>query len=180
MLSVTQLARACGLSRSTVLYYESIGLLPRPPRSQGNYRRYGDAHLARLRQIGTYRDSGLKLADIRILLAQAGDGDGAAAVLRRRLAEIGAEIERLKGQQQAICGLLRYRGSTSRRRIMTKDKWIEIMRAAGLTQADRHRWHAEFEKAAPEDHQTFLEYLKIPSDEISAIRAECRTGGPRT
>ena len=56
MLSVTQLARVCGLSRTTVLYYESLGLLPAPPRSQGNYRQFGDKHLSCLRQICCYRE----------------------------------------------------------------------------------------------------------------------------
>jgi MerR family regulatory protein len=61
MLSVTQLAHACGLSRTTVLYYESLGLLPAPPRSKGNFRQFGDKHLSCLRQICSYRSSGLKL-----------------------------------------------------------------------------------------------------------------------
>ncbi len=38
MLTVTRLARRCGLSRSTVLYYESVGLLRASARSPGNYR----------------------------------------------------------------------------------------------------------------------------------------------
>ena len=38
-LSVTRLAKSCNLSRSTVLYYESIGLLTRPRRSPGNHMR---------------------------------------------------------------------------------------------------------------------------------------------
>jgi len=34
-LTITKLARACGLSRTTVLYYESVGLLRPPRRSRG-------------------------------------------------------------------------------------------------------------------------------------------------
>ena len=41
MWTVTKLARHCGLSRGTLLYYESIGLLKLPVRSAANYRRYG-------------------------------------------------------------------------------------------------------------------------------------------
>src|SRR5271169_1883139 len=101
MLSVTQLARSCGLSRTTVLYYESLGLLPASSRSQGNYRQFGDKHLSCLRQICSYRSAGLKLADVRTLLAEP-KREEAAAVLKRRLAEIGAEVERLKQHQRAI------------------------------------------------------------------------------
>ena len=48
MLTVSQLARLCGLSRTTLLYYESIGLLPPASRSNANYRRYSAEDLERL------------------------------------------------------------------------------------------------------------------------------------
>ena len=170
MLSVTQLARACGLSRTTVLYYESLGLLPAPPRSQGNYRQFGDKHLSCLRQICCYRGAGLKLADIRTLLGEPKQAE-AAVVLQRRLAEIAVEIERLKEHQRAILRLLEHRTTFVRRKDMNKDKWIAIMKAAGFADDDMRKWHKEFERAAPEDHQEFLEYLKIPKAEVDRIRA---------
>ena len=67
-LTVANLARACKLSRSTLLYYESIGLVPRPRRTAGNYRAYTAKDVERLRQICVYRDAGVPLADIRSLL----------------------------------------------------------------------------------------------------------------
>ena len=87
-LTVTQLARACHLARSTVLYYESIGLLARPRRTPGNYRAYTEKDLGRLRQICAYRDAGLELGDIRSILDA--PHTEAAAVLRRRLLELSA------------------------------------------------------------------------------------------
>src|ERR1019366_9975140 len=139
MLSVTQLARACGLSRSTVLYYESLGLLPAPPRSQGNYRQFGDKHLRCLRQICRYRSAGLKLADVRALLGEPERAE-ATAVLTRRLAEIGVDIERLKEHQRAILRLLEHR-DTFRRKDMNKEKWVAIMKAAGFAEDDMRKWH---------------------------------------
>jgi MerR family transcriptional regulator, thiopeptide resistance regulator len=174
MLNVTELARGCGLSRSTVLYYESIGLLKPAARTAARYRRYSEREAERLRQICVYRDAGLKLADIRALLDRPAVGD-AAAVLQRRLAEIGSEIERLRGHQRSILSLLRNKARFRRREMMTKEKWVSIMRASGFTEADMHRWHAEFEKAAPEDHQEFLVYLKIPAEEVTKIREWSRT-----
>ena len=50
MLTVTKLAKSCNLARSTVLYYESIGLLRPPRRSDGNYRVYASQDLDRLRR----------------------------------------------------------------------------------------------------------------------------------
>src|ERR1035441_4730798 len=93
-LTVTRLARSCNLARSTVLYYESIGLLTRPRRSAGNYRVYSEKDLDRLRQICTYRDAGVALSDIRFIL-DAPKSD-AAAVLRRRLTELRPRSGRLR------------------------------------------------------------------------------------
>ena len=60
--------------------------------------------------------------------------------------------------------------------MITKDKWVSIMEAAGFTEQDMHRWHAEFEKSAPEEHQEFLQFLHIPPDEIRSIREWSRKG----
>lgn len=168
MLTVTLLAKSCGLSRSTVLYYESIGLLRAAGRSAANYRRYTEKDAARLKQICTYRDAGLKLTDIRALLDRP-DNDP-TSVLKRRLAELNTEIERLRDHQQQILKLLRAKSSLWRTKDMTKDKWVAIMKAAGFKDDDMRRWHKEFEKSAPADHQEFLEYLHIPTEEIGRIR----------
>jgi len=171
-LTVTRLARACGVSRTTVLYYESIGLLKPVRRSAGNYRLYGDKDLERLRQVCFYREAGLKLGDIRSILDRA-HGD-AAAVLQRRFVELGVEIERLRDHQRSIARLLENSNKLRRMRMVTKDKWVEVMRAAGFSEEQMRRWHMEFEKAAPAEHQEFLEFLHIPAEEVSRIRAWSR------
>ena len=50
--------------------------------------------------------------------------------------------------------------------MVTKEKWTSIMRAAGFSEEDMRRWHKEFEKSAPQEHQEFLEFLHIPPAEI--------------
>jgi DNA-binding transcriptional MerR regulator len=174
MMTVSALARRCGLSRSTLLYYEAHGLLRRPPRTASNYRAYGEDDLRRLEQVGRYRKLGLSVPEIAALLG--GKHEGARAILERRLAAIDAEIEALRGHQRAILGLLQRTRRLRRDEMITKDKWVEIMRAAGLSEADMHRWHVEFEKAAPAEHQEFLEFLRIPKDEIAKIREFSRKG----
>lgn len=168
MLSVTELARACGLSRGALLYYESIGLLRPAARTAANYRRYGDKDVAHLREICVYRNAGVPLADIRRILARPG-GD-AAAVLHRRFAELDREIERFRDHQRQILKLLCSKRSIERTDMITKEKWVAIMKSAGFSEADMKRWHAEFEKSAPEEHQEFLEFLHIPAEEVRSIR----------
>jgi MerR family transcriptional regulator, thiopeptide resistance regulator len=167
-MTVSRLARRCGLSRSTILYYESIGLLNPARRTAANYRGYSDWDLARLQQICVYRNAGLKLEDIVALLD--GPETNAAAVLKRRLLELDAEIETKRRHQHAILMLWKNETSRERNEDMTKEKWTSIMRSAGFTEADMRRWHSEFEHSAPEDHQQFLEYLHIAADEIRSIR----------
>ena len=172
-LTVTRLARECRLSRTTLLYYESIGLLPKPRRTPGNYRSYTSNDVERLRQICIYRDAGVPLKEIRAILD--GPRDGAAAVLRRRMLELSGGIQRLR-EQQLMCARLLSRSRQLRSTPMiTKEKWTAIMRAAGLTEADMHRWHAEFEKSAPEEHQEFLEFLHIPAADLKRIREWSRS-----
>jgi DNA-binding transcriptional MerR regulator len=167
-LTVTRLARNCNLARSTVLYYESIGLLARPRRSAGNYRVYSEKDVDRLRQICTYRDAGLMLADIRSVL-DAPKSD-AAAVLRRRLTELNASMERLREHQQAIARLLKTTEKFRRLPVVTKEKFTAVLRASGFTEEDMRRLHTEFESNAPDEHQEFLEFLHIPEAEIRSIR----------
>ncbi len=174
-MTVTELARRCGLSRTAVLYYESAGLLPPPPRTAGNYRRYGESHLERLNRIRGYREAGLTLSDIRGLLDAKGGSD-ATVVLERRLAGITTEIERLRSHQRSILQLLKTKQSFRRFKMLTKDKLVSIMRAAGLTDDDMNKFHVEFERSAPSEHQEFLEFLKIPAEEIGQIRERSRKG----
>jgi DNA-binding transcriptional MerR regulator len=70
MLTATKLARRCGVSRTALLYYESIGLMPPPQRAGGNYQCYSESDAERLRAIRTYRNAGLTLDDIRAILRQ--------------------------------------------------------------------------------------------------------------
>lgn len=171
MWTVSKLAQRCGLSRGTLLYYESIGLLKAPARSAANYRRYGEGDLRRLQQICAYRHAGLTLDDIRTILDRR--ETDAVAVLQRRLMALDGEIETLRAHQRAILKLLKS-DSMRRKQMMTKEKWVSIMKASGLTEQEMHRWHAEFEKAAPEEHQEFLEFLHIPAAEIQSIRKHSR------
>ena len=168
MMTVSKLASVCGLSRTTVLYYESQGLLKPAVRSDSNYRVYGEREVERLRQIRVYRGVGMSVREIRTVLA--GPQNDVASALKRRLAEVDKEIETLRGHQQAILKLLQIKSIRKKDRKMTKDKWVAVMQAAGFTEEDMHRWHREFEKSAPRDHEEFLQFLHIPEKEVAAIR----------
>ena len=72
-LTIGDLGKATNTKVETVRYYERIGLLPKPPRSTGNYRTYGAAELNRLSFIRRARDLGFSLDQVRALLSLSDD-----------------------------------------------------------------------------------------------------------
>jgi DNA-binding transcriptional MerR regulator len=66
--SIGKLCKASGLSRSTLLYYDSLGLLSPTQRTASNYRCYSEEDMARLEQICIYREAGVPLGQMKELL----------------------------------------------------------------------------------------------------------------
>ena len=170
MYSISGLAKRFGLSRSTLLYYDSIGLLPPAARTASGYRQYDERDLRRLEQICLYRQTGLALAEIKRILDPA--GGEVAGVLEKRLAELNQEIGRLRQQQEVLVRILENREARSTPPILNKAAWVALLRASGVTETQMHRWHREFEKMSPEAHHGFLASLGIPPDEIARIRED--------
>jgi DNA-binding transcriptional MerR regulator len=77
---IEDLSHLSGTTVRTIRAYTDRGLLPRPER-RGRANVYGDAHLARLRQIADLLDRGYTLASIRELLAAWDAGTGLGGVL---------------------------------------------------------------------------------------------------
>lgn len=171
MLTVGRMARRFGLSRSTLLYYDSIGLLSPSARSPKGYRLYGDDDVARMERISVLRAAGLPLADIaRVLEADRGV---LAERLEARLRSLNAEIRDLRVRQHRIADLLRSDAALAEGRVLDKERWVAILRATGLDEDGMRRWHEEFERSSPEGHRDFLESLGLPDDEIDRIRRSC-------
>jgi MerR family transcriptional regulator, thiopeptide resistance regulator len=172
MYTVGQVARRFRIARSTLLYYDAIGLLPPSRRSAANYRLYSDRDIERMERIDLYRRAGLPLESIRELLRTG--ADSAAAVLERHLIDVGRQIDALRTQQQVIVRLLSTDKTLMRRGGMNKERWIALLSTAGLDREAMNRWHAEFERTSPAAHAAFLEWLGITPAEIVRIRALSR------
>jgi len=174
-MTISVLARKHGLSRSTLLYYDRIGLLQAGGRLAHGYRHYTAADDARLRQICLYRRTGLPLAEIRRLLGR--PRQDLAAALERQLHEVVDEVDGLRKRQRLIVELLKQRRLLDRIKNLSKDKWVALLRASGFGDEDLARWHRDFEKTDPDYHQRFLEFLNLPADQIAAVREHSRRGG---
>lgn len=177
MWTIGRLARRHGLSRSTLLYYDSIGLLAPSGRSAAGYRLYTDGDDQRLAAVCVYREMGLTLAEIREIVDASGD-DATTRVLERRLEELNRSIAAHREQQRVVLALLKNRHRFAGARALDKQRWIEILRATGLGEEEMDRWHREFERLSPEAHQDFLESLGIEPDEVRLIRAYSRSRPP--
>lgn len=86
MLQIGALAARTGTSPDTVRYYERLGLLESPRRSEGGYRLYGKEDIGRLQFIRRAKRLGLSLEEVRGLLGLAQRGE--CRPLRRQVAEL--------------------------------------------------------------------------------------------
>lgn len=171
LLTIGQLAKRCGISRTTLLYYEKLGLIAPASRSEAGYRRYSAREVARVEQVRQYRATGLALDTIAALLA---DGDR-PSLIRQRLDDIQRDIARLREQQALLVRLLS--DKTALEPAMDKQRWTALLRGAGVDDAAMARWHALFEQQAPAAHQAFLLTLGLGADEMEHIRSWARQIG---
>ncbi len=98
--TISQVASEVGVRPDTIRYYERVGLLPSPDRSPNGYRAYGEEDVERLRFIRGAQRFGLKLRDIRELLAIRDRGvcpcGHTAELVKKRLADLDAQLANLK------------------------------------------------------------------------------------
>jgi MerR family transcriptional regulator, thiopeptide resistance regulator len=167
-LFISSLARSFGLSRSTLLYYDRLGLLRPSGRTGAGYRCYTEKDRRRLQRLCLLREAGLTLKDIRTVLSSG--GKPGARLLEQRLRAIGADVLGLKNQQRLLAGMLRRVAAGTPPPAVDKQLWIEMLRAAGMDQSAMNRWHVEFERRAPEGHREFLVSLGLPPMEVERIR----------
>ncbi len=170
--TITKLARLYGLSRSTLLYYDRVGLLSPRGRTSSGYRLYSEEDVERLDRICSLRQTGLSLEDIRSVLRS--EVKSCADLLRRRLIQIGEEILALKAKQRLLSTMLKGMDLEEGPPAVDKEMWKEMLRAAGMDEEAMDRWHAEFEHRAPEAHHRFLLSLGIPETEARRIREGSR------
>jgi len=116
--SIGDLCRETAVKVTTIRYYESIGLLAEPPRSEGGRRVYGEAHLRRLNFIRHARDLGFEIGALREMLALSDKPDLSCArvdaLARQHLEAVEDKIVRLELLRSELARMIR---SCSRGRV---------------------------------------------------------------
>ncbi len=93
-MRIGELAKSLDLNTQTVRYYERIGLLPEPDRTEAGYRLYGEEDRRRLGFIKNARSAGLTLGEIKEVLAFHERGEPPCAYVAETIARRSREIER--------------------------------------------------------------------------------------
>ncbi len=110
-LTIGALARKTGSTVQTIRYYEQLGLVSAPLRSQGNQRRYAQAHADRLAFIRHARELGFSLSAIRALLRLSDDPQHSCSAVDEiaivHLRDVESKIARLESLRRELKRMLR-------------------------------------------------------------------------
>ncbi len=89
-----ELAHRLDLNAQTIRYYERIGLVPEPERTESGYHVYGEEDERRLQFVKSARYTGLTLGEVKEVLALHERGEPPCAHVARVLANCADETER--------------------------------------------------------------------------------------
>lgn len=105
-MKIGQLAERTGVSPKTIRYYEQIGVLPEPRRSDNGYRTYDVGAAERLAFISDAKSAGLSLLEIQMILELRDEGESTCghviASLEMRLQEIDRQMKELQRARDRI------------------------------------------------------------------------------
>ncbi|MFN3280323.1 MAG: MerR family transcriptional regulator [Tabrizicola sp.] len=110
----SELAGVSGCNSETIRYYEAIGLMPRPARTEAGRRVYGRQDVKRLRFIIRARELGFPLEDIRSLLGLGDAGARSCAAVREltdlhlaKMRERITDLQRIEAELSRTAALCR-------------------------------------------------------------------------
>ncbi len=109
-LSIGALSRRCGVKVTTIRFYEGIGLMPAPPRTESDRRLYDAGHERRLSFIRHARELGFETGDIRAMLDLADRPDRPCEdvdrIARAHLQDVEHKIARLLGLRDELARMV--------------------------------------------------------------------------
>jgi MerR family mercuric resistance operon transcriptional regulator len=105
-LTIGQLSKLTNVNIETIRYYEKIGMLPPPPRTEGGRRMYGGLQTRMLAFIRRARELGFSLDEIRALLRLGGPEKATCGEVKtiatRHLEDIRAKLSDLKKLERLL------------------------------------------------------------------------------
>ena len=109
-MKIGELAGHAGTTPETVRYYERLGLLPAPVRTDANYRDYAPQAVEQLAFIRHARELGFELSDIRSLIALAETPDRPCEdvdeIANNHLAQVEQKLRRLTSLRDELAAVI--------------------------------------------------------------------------
>lgn len=137
-LSIGDAARHSGVKVPTIRYYEQIGLLASPPRTEGNRRQYEPRDLQRLVFIRHARELGFEIEAIRTLLALQDDPSqpcaAADVIAKARLVEVERRLASLSALKAELVRMI----DGCRRNCVEDCRVIEVLADHGKCRNQSH------------------------------------------
>jgi len=129
-------AKKIGLTPDAIRFYERNALLPRPPRTQGGFRQYGENDLETLAFVRRVQGLGFKLSEIRGLLNLRGSRLQPCAPVRRRLEAKLADVRRKLADLQKLEHELRLALQSCNRELRKHPGHCPILRETNSSQPE--------------------------------------------
>lgn len=129
-------AKRIGLSVDAIRFYERNALLPRPPRTEGGFRQYGENDLETLAFIRRVQGLGFKLSEIRGLLNLRGSRLQPCAPVRQRLEEKLADLQRKLADLQKLERELRLALRSCNKELRKRNAHCPILRERSVGQTE--------------------------------------------
>lgn len=126
-MQIGVVAKRVGLSVDAIRFYERNGLLPRPARTEGGFRRYAENDVDTLAFVRRAQGLGFKLSEIRGLMRLRGDRMQPCAPVQRRLKEKLADVQRKLRDLQKLEHELRLALRGCNRELRKKDGHCPIL-----------------------------------------------------
>ncbi len=107
--SIGKLSKETGLSVQTIRYYEQLGILPEPERTESGYRNYGDDYFEHIYFIKNAREMGFSLEEIKLLVnlrsSKSAIGKDVKEIINLKIQEIDEQIKSLNGTRNYLTSL---------------------------------------------------------------------------
>lgn len=127
-MQIGTVSKRIGLSIDAIRFYERSGLLPRPRRTQGGFRLYGENDMNTLAFVRRVQGLGFTLGEIRGLLRLRGNRLQPCAPVRRRVQEKLADVRNKLGNLHKLEQELRLALSRCNRELRKRDARCPILR----------------------------------------------------
>ena len=108
LMTVNEVVKIAGVSKRTLQYYDSIGLLSAEKRTRSGYRLFNEESLETLKMIAHYKSMGFELKEIKEILYT--EGYDIVSALKRKREQLKQEcdvaVSKLKKVEQELKEIL--------------------------------------------------------------------------